>query len=235
MQEIDNNKSKIWVADNAGSYFQSEWFNSFVDATEPLTGKWQLGRQSVIHFNANGYYMVMRHYCRGGLPAKFSRDKFIFHGWSATRACRELALLEKMVRMDLPVPTPVAARSELNGIFYTSDIITHEINDSRTLAQVLMEEQLTPPMWQQVGRVIKQFHVKGIEHVDLNANNILLDAEDKIYLIDFDRCLQRKYSDSWGTRGLQRLKRSLLKIRAAHKHLAFTEQDYCLLLAAYEE
>ena len=235
MQEIENKKSKIWVADNAGSYFQSEWFNPQIHTTDPPAEKWQLGRQSVIHFTANDYYMVLRHYCRGGLPAKFSHDKFVFRGWSVTRAHRELILLERMMRMGLPVPTPVAAKSELNGIFYTSDIITHEVDNSRTLAQVLMSGQLPSQVWRRLGQVIKEFHIRGIEHIDLNANNILVDSEDKIYLIDFDRCLQRKYSTSWGRKGLKRLKRSLLKLKKSNQQLAFSEQDYRILLAAYEE
>ena len=223
------------MADNAGSYFRSEWFDPRTDATQPLTEKWQMGRQSVVYFNAGDYYMVLRHYCRGGLPAIFSRDKFFFCSWAATRACRELQLLEKMMGMGLPVPEPVAARSELCGLFYTADIIMREIRQAKTLAQVLMEKELSEQAWKRVGQVIKAFHLKGIQHVDMNANNILIDASEDVYLIDFDRCRERQYSVSWGRKGLQRLQRSLLKIKNANPHMAFTEQDYHVLLAAYAE
>jgi 3-deoxy-D-manno-octulosonic acid kinase len=235
LQEINNKKSTIWVADNASSYFRAEWFNPSIDTTAVRADKWQLGRQSVTHFNANGYYMVLRHYCRGGIPAKFSRDKFIFHGWHATRAYRELVLLESMACMSLPVPVPVAAKCELKGAFYTSDIIMHEIKNSETLAQILIKDKLPPQVWQRVGRIIKKFHLNGIQHVDLNANNILIDGDEHVYLIDFDRCMQRKYSDVWGRRGLERLKRSLLKIKSTNSELAFCEDDFRVLSDAYKE
>lgn len=223
------------MAGNACSYFRAEWFNPSIETTVVHADKWQLDRQSVMHFNDNGYYMVLRHYCRGGIPAKFSRDKFIFHGWHATRAYRELVLLESMTCMSLPVPVPVAAKCDLKGAFYTSDIIMHEIKNSETLAQILIKDKLPSQIWQRVGRIIKKFHLNGIQHVDLNANNILIDSNEHVYLIDFDRCVQREYSDAWGKKGLKRLKRSLLKIKDTHSELAFCEDDFRVLTDAYAE
>ena len=235
MQVIKQKDAKIWVADNASSYFQIEWFDPSNNSVLKHAEQWQSGRQSVTKLKFEDYYMVLRHYCRGGLPARFSRDRFLFRGWNATRAYKELYLLEKMIDLGLPVPHPVASKSELTSIFYTSDIIMHEIRNSKTLAQVLIKERLVPQIWRKIGYMIKKFHVAGIQHIDLNANNILIDGQERLYLIDFDRCIQHDYSQEWGGRGLMRLKRSLLKIQRINKHLFFTEDDFQVLCAGYDE
>ena len=235
MQEIKRKNTKIWVADNASSYFQVEWFNPPKDSVLTQAEQWQSGRQSVTKFKIQDHYMVLRHYCRGGLPAKLSRDKYLFTGWEATRAYKEVSLLMKMRDLKLPVPEPIAAKSELHGFIYASDIIMHEIRNSRTLVQMLIENELSSQIWSRIGTMIRKFHAAGIQHVDLNANNILIDEQEKLYLIDFDRCVQRKYSQTWGIKGLQRLKRSLLKLQKTNETLAFTEENYQVLCKGYNE
>ena len=169
MQELKQNNTKIWVADGASSYFQVDWFNPSNNSVITSTEQWQSGRQSVTNFKSHDYYMVLRHYCRGGLPAKFSRDKYLFCGWAATRGYREINLLERMMSLALPVPQPIAAKCELNGLFYTSDILMHEIKNSQTLAQKLVKNNFALQNWRQIGIFIKKFHIAGIQHIDLNA------------------------------------------------------------------
>ena len=70
-------------------------------------------------------------------------------------------------------------------------------------------------MWRQVGETIGRFHAEGLDHVDLNCDNILVSDND-VYLIDFDRCKLRGVRSGsgmagWQKRNLNRLKRSLEK------------------------
>ncbi|MEM8843835.1 MAG: 3-deoxy-D-manno-octulosonic acid kinase [Pseudomonadota bacterium] len=226
--------TKIWVAEKASSFFQIEWFDHLSNSIPYSLGHSGYGRQPVIKFNVGNHYMVLRHYCRGGLPAKFSKDKFVFSGWSSTRAYQELILLEKMTQLELPVPHPIASRSMLEGLIYSSDIIMHEILHAKTLAQMLTRNKLSIDCWAEIGRVIKKFHTAGIEHVDLNANNILIDRNENLYLIDFDRCLQRDYSYTWGKKNLNRLKRSLIKTKNLNKEFYYSEKDFQFLCKAYD-
>ena len=58
--------------------------------------------------------------------------------------------------------------------------------------------------------MIRRFHNEGLDHVDLNARNILIDDRDMPWLIDLDRCRLRD-PGRWQTGNLARLERSLEK------------------------
>jgi len=110
------------------------------------------------------------------------------------------------------------------------------IADVKTLDQLLTERKLEPHEWRGVGECIRQFHDAGIYHADLNANNILLDKNSKVYLIDFDKGERRKAmqkNSQWMQNNLQRLKRSLLKQQRIRNNYFFTEENWQLLLVAY--
>lgn len=192
------------------------------------------GRAAVIKITQNNQSMILRHYYRGGIPARFSKDRFLFLGWQATRAYREIHLLQEMRRLGLPVPQPIAARSTLSGMFYTCDILMQEIENTQTLAQVLANKSLSASLWSAIGSMIKAFHLQGFEHVDLNAGNILLDREEKIFLIDFDRCKKRTYHHRWSLKGIQRLHRSLGKFKQQEKLFYFDQCDFSALLKGYD-
>jgi 3-deoxy-D-manno-octulosonic acid kinase len=66
--------------------------------------------------------------------------------------------------------------------------------------------------------MIKRFHQAGLDHVDLNARNILIDPHDKPWLIDLDRCRLRS-PGKWQKENLARLQRSLMKFESKHEYL----------------
>ena len=111
----------------------------------------------------------------------------------------------------MPVPRPVAAAYVREGLFYTCDLITRRLPDTRTLTTLLGRGEMKEGLWREVGRVTRQFHAHGVYHPDLNAHNILIDADSHAYLIDFDRARRRK-PGRWQSGNLSRLKRSLLKV-----------------------
>jgi len=81
--------------------------------------------------------------------------------------------------------------------------------------------------------MIRCFHHHGVWHADLNANNILIDTETRLYLIDFDRGRLRQPSRQWQQANLDRLKRSLLKLQSHAESFYFAESDWQTLLAGY--
>ena len=135
----------------------------------------------------------------------------------------------------MPVPTPVAARCVIRGLSYTADIIMHEIQDAQPLANILTQRALSKDEWRTIGNVLRRFHRLGYQHVDLNANNILLDHTGDVYLIDFDRCLLRPYKESWAINGLTRLERSLKKLQGTNKNFYFQDTEFQVLFNAYKE
>jgi 3-deoxy-D-manno-octulosonic acid kinase len=190
------------------------------------------GRGSVLFINHGEDRWVLRHYRRGGLIAKFNADRYVWSGPERTRSFRESRLLAEMRRLGLPVPAPIAARYERNGLLYRADIITEEILGARTLAQIIADDTLGVASWQQVGATIARFHRHGIRHADLNAHNIMI-ANETVYLLDFDRGRQCPRG-TWEQQVLVRLRRSLDKIKRQQPALCFGASDWMSLMEGYE-
>lgn len=159
---------------------------------------------------------VLRTYLRGGWAARFSRDRYLFTGFHHSRPLVEANVLEKLVRMGLPVPQPLAAQCVRSGLSYTGALLTRRIMPASSLADLL--ETITPqdPCWFRAGQCIRRFHATGLVHPDLNARNILVRPADgggaAIYLIDFDRAFFRSRPTRLFRSNLKRLRRSLAKL-----------------------
>jgi len=153
---------------------------------------------------------VLRHYRRGGWIARLVADRYLWHGEEATRAFRELRLLAALEALGLPAARPVAARYLRAGVGYRADLLTLEIPGARPLAARL-GDGLSPALWRRIGATIRDFHEAGVRHADLNARNVLLDANEAVHLIDFDRGALAP-AGPWRERNLERLRHSLLKL-----------------------
>ena len=106
------------------------------------------------------------------------------------------------------------------------------INGTRTLADHLLTAPLSAPDWQRVGAVIARMHGLGVHHSDLNCRNILLDGQDQVWLIDFDKC-DRRPPGQWAQDNLERLHRSFTKEKAKYPALRWDEGAWQALLAGY--
>ncbi|MDX5432144.1 MAG: 3-deoxy-D-manno-octulosonic acid kinase, partial [Halomonas sp.] len=144
------------------------------------------GRGSSLFLDVGGEQWVLRRYRRGGLVAKVSESRYLWTGLERTRAFRELRLTAHLHAQDLPVPRPVAAGVTRHGPTYTAALITVRIPGARTLAEYL--EGIEPSLLERVGATVRRFHDAGLDHVDLNARNLLVDAAGTVWLIDLDRC-----------------------------------------------
>ena len=88
--------------------------------------------------------------------------------------------------------------------------------------------------WIGIGRCIRRFHDLGVCHADLNAHNLLLNEDAKVYLIDFDRCQLRR-EGLWRDGNLVRLRRSLEKVTYGMPAERFGEADWHGLLDGYQQ
>lgn len=178
--------------------------------------------------------MVLRHFRRGGLIGRFNRDLYLLARVANSRAMREFTLLDWMREQGLPVPRPLAARHLPTGPFYRADLITERIPDARPLAEVLLEHTLPERLWSAVGAAIRQMHDLEVNHADLNCRNILIDAGERAWLIDFDKC-ERRAPGGWKQRNLARLKRSFEEETDIHPGFNWTAQDWSSILSGYLE
>lgn len=156
---------------------------------------------------------VLRLYRRGGMAAKLSEKRYLWTGAERTRAFRELRLTAALFEQGLPVPRPVASCVTRYGLTYEAALITVRIAGTKALAELLINKLADDALLQQVGMMIRRFHQAGLDHVDLNARNILVDPSGAPWLIDLDRCRLRG-PGKWQANNLARLERSLAKFSA---------------------
>jgi len=176
------------------------------------------GRQAAWYVRGAYGDAVLRHYRRGGAMARMNRQTYLWLGAQRTRAFVEWRLLAKLYGLGLAVPRPLAAGVWRHaGVFYTAAILTERILDVRTLAQFV--HQTTPEKIQPepIAAAIAAMHDAGVWHADLNAHNVLIDAQGKVWLIDFDRGRdhQTPLAQPLRAANLQRLRRSLEKVAGA--------------------
>ena len=176
-----------------------------------LVGEAQ-GRGSALFLETDFAPAVLRRYLRGGWAARFSRDRYLFTGYDSSRSLAEFRILKKLLDAGLPVPQPLAAMCRRRGLFYTGWLLTRRITNADPLADLISDRAGDPALWQGTGRCIRKFHDFGLVHADLNARNILVDQNDRIYLIDLDRARIVKNSTAAFDANLKRLKRSLVKL-----------------------
>lgn len=170
---------------------------------------------------------ALRHYRRGGMLGKLVQDSYFFSGWESTRSFQEFQLLNIMKDAGLHVPRPIAARAVKRGPFYTADLLSEKIPKSRDLVSILQEAPLPAEIYQKIGREIRKMHDLQVNHTDLNIHNILIDDDDKIWLIDFDKCHQQ-LGEEWKTSNLTRLKRSFEK-ELHRRNIHWSHEDWCHL------
>lgn len=182
---------------------------------QPILGKG--GRGGAWFVDTGAGKAVLKHYRRGGWAAKLSTDHYLFRGTSASRSHREYRLLKQLRRMGLPVPVPMAAFCLSRHGFYRAALLTRRITDSRSLVSTVGSREAP---WAMLGTTLARFHVLAIRHADLNANNILIGADDAVHFIDWDKGRIDRAENGWPEAVLARL------IRSLRKEVADADRDY---------
>ncbi len=230
-QIIEQGRSTILVAPElvehiTPSWFDLNWWRSRGVTIDSAPGR---GESFFLRYAELSLNLVWRHYKRGGLVAKLVEDRYLWAGLAQTRAYQEFSLTADLRQRGFPVPRPLAARVTRDGLSYRADLITERLPDVLSMAERL-ESDLHDFPWHEVGKTIARFHAIGLDHVDLNIRNILLNSHNRVYLIDFDRCRLRQPEKEWRQGNLDRLLRSLQKLFPNQNH----DPHWQRLLAGYE-
>ena len=214
--------------------FDASWFDpEYWRHRDALRGV-ATGRGNTYFFESGLHQYALRHYRRGGLIARLATDRYLDVGADRSRPVREFRLTRRLRQLGLPVAAAVAARYAPAGLAYRGDLVTLRLADVQTLAvRLAIDASSLHDDWRRVGRVIARFHDAGVDHADLNAHNLLVDAHGEWYLIDFDRARFRA-PGLWCDANLVRLRRSLLKVCDAAR-IDFDEGSWHELLAGYRE
>lgn len=208
-------------------WLHPDWWRTQGEVCAP-----QGGRGSAWLIDAGELHLVLRHYRRGGLVARISRDRYLWRGEVLTRSFHEWHLLYQLRQASLPVPAPVAACYLRAGRTYRAALLVERIPAAPTLAALLAGEPLSHGHWVAIGRCLRAFHERGVCHADLNAHNVLIGADGRVWLIDFDRGGLRQ-PGLWRDGNLVRLRRSLEKLALGWPPGRFADTDWLALLAGY--
>lgn len=197
------------VARSFGEVFREDWFDPgfWSDRASPVTTG---GRGSAWFIRSDAGDLVLRHFCRGGIPGRFVRRGYVYTGSDAVRSFSEFRLLHELFHRGFPVPEPVAAGFSRRSLLYQAALIVRRIPSAHPLSDFTSTDHRTT--WQSAGACVRRFHDAGVFHADLNCMNILV--ADQVYLIDFDRgrLLPTSGNQGWKTANINRLERSVNKL-----------------------
>lgn len=242
MRHVD----EITDASGAVAWYRNDYFASFEMAyfdpdywqQQQLVRGSATGRSTAWFIEHGEQGMLLRHYYRGGLVGKVNKDRFQREALGDSRAMAEFSLLLRLRELELPVPNPLAARYQQAPLWgYRADILVEVIPNAKDVFKLLGEQQLDADQWHKIGAVIRQLHDAGVYHSDLNCHNLMLDADAKAWIVDFDKCGFREAGE-WQQANLARLLRSLRKEQqkakeAKHDFHWSEARDWPLLLAGY--
>ncbi|OHV08941.1 hypothetical protein BH688_13190 [Kushneria phosphatilytica] len=188
----------------------ADWFRSeYWRYRDAVTGE-APGRGASLFIAHAGQNWVLRHYRRGGLIAHLSRQRYFWQGVERSRPFRECCLTATLHDAQLPVPRPIGACVWRFGGLYEGALMTERLIGTQALASVIDAPDVNPALLEVTGRAIRRCHAAGLDHVDLNARNLLISEspEPQAWVIDLDRCRLRAQG-RWQQRNLDRLQRSL--------------------------
>lgn len=173
---------------------------------------------------------AVRHYRRGGAIASLLDDRYLRGG--RTRPEIETRASVDARARGVPTPAVVAGAWYAAGAFYRADLATELIGDARSLADVLFSDprsEVALAALAAAGRLAREAGARGLDHPDLNAMNVLVEAgpAPAAYVLDLDRARVHEVpSASSGRAMFERLTRSLRKLgRASGTPLSSEEVD----------
>jgi 3-deoxy-D-manno-octulosonic acid kinase len=214
------------------NHMRAEWFDPATWPDAPAAPGYSGGRGATLFIECEGQQWVLRHYHRGGRIARLAGDGFIWLGEKRNRAFAEWRLLARIRAAGLPAPRPVAARYVRRGMLYRADLITVRIPGVVPLSTRLATRGADAGTWRAVGACVGRFHAAGVRHADLTAHNLQIDADDRVFLLDFDRGRIMPRPGTWQRRNLDRLHRSLTKV-SGDGTIRFTAGDWAALEEGY--
>lgn len=232
-QHLEVEKNHYFFNPTLVDNFQPRFFSSdFWQEQNAIEGSAQ-GRGTTWFLKHGEQHWVLKHYYRGGLIGRVLRDTYVFTGLTKTRSVAEFNLLAHLHALGLPAPMPVACSVFQKKLSYQADLITTRIKNAQDLVGILSQDSIDQSMYKHIGSTIKRFHQQGIYHHDLNIHNILIDSNEKVWLIDFDRAKLLTPQVKWQQANIDRLKRSFVKEQNRLASFNWKEQDFSHLLLGY--
>ncbi len=216
IQSVQQGNSIVWfddeiITDPSQPLFDAQYWQE----QDKVVGS-AFGRGTTWFVQLDTVQAALRHYRRGGLFGKLVEDHYWFTSWEQTRSLQEFNLLKVLIESGVNVPRPIAARAVKKGFTYQADLLSERIPNASDLVSILRKDPLPREMYQKIGQEIAKMHKAHINHTDLNIHNILIDDQENVWIIDFDKCYIDN-TENWEKKNLERLKRSFEKELSLNK------------------
>ncbi len=129
--------------------------------------------------------VVVKPYRRGGFMRHLTKRHYLKFG--PTRCQQEFELLQTVRQLGVSTPEPVAF-AYCGRLCYLCWLITRGIPQPKSLVQlantdVASAKRVMPAVLKQISKLIEH----RILHIDLHPGNIIVDKDDRVFIIDFDR------------------------------------------------
>lgn len=173
-----------------------------------LAGRAKLARLEL----PEGTFLV-RALTRGGLLGKLVRRL----SWEAGRAEGELRVTAEAAARGAAVPEVVAAVTRAVAGGFHHGLVSRELSGARDLVAVARAARgkERSAAIRASAEAVAALHAAGVDHVDLNLKNVLIDREGRGVVIDLDRCRIGEPSARVAEENLLRLLRSWTKLQTA--------------------
>lgn len=222
---------------------QLEAFGFGPEGDGPLMISDVQGRQPLATFELGQERFLVRRFSHGGLLRWLTGRRFL----DPSRPFQELLLSERLRALGVATPEVVAARARpaLGGGWHL-DLVTRRIPDALDLGALLARArrgELEPSRLRCVlvaaGQTIRELHAAGLDHADLNPNNLLVPNASgparpgTLWVLDLDRSrLCAQLPPARRRASLARLLRHV--VRRERRHGAHLRRvDYARFLRAY--
>ena len=163
------------------------------------------GRGAVLQVFLHGIgSVVVKQYTRGGLLRYLLKRYYLRTG--QIRCAQEYELTYFLRPLGINIPEPVAFASK-GRLIYQAWLVTREIPNVIPLSKLEQQanshfESIMDSLVDQVTSLVKH----SIFHPDLHPGNALVDSENRVFLLDFDKAsvyqgskqrLAQKYTQRW--------------------------------------
>lgn len=171
------------------------------------------GRAPIVRATLDGLgAVVVKQYTRGGLFRYLVAERYF--RWGPTRPEAEFAILTGVRSIGGMAPEPLAW-IDRGSPFYRAWLVTREIEHHATLAEISRsDEDRTRQLLDSVVRQIEILIEQRIFHVDLHPGNVVIDRDNTVFILDFDRA--RRFigtRNALRDRYLHRWRRAVIKHR----------------------
>ncbi len=131
--------------------------------------------------------MVVRTLMHGGMFRHITGKRFLH----PNRTIRELKVSAYLAAHGIRTPEILAVRIIKDGLFYSMDVISRFIPESKDLL-IHFEKSHTDnlELIKKSGSLIRQIHDLGVYHTDLHIKNLLLDNAGNLWALDLDKAYQ---------------------------------------------